>query len=125
MTNQEIFDRVVEMLKARNWARAGVLVDSPREGNPDYKYFSCRYRSPVGPCAVGLFITEEEYDSDLEGIFVGEVIMKGACKALEGADMSFVSELQSSHDAGRDAEEMKRNLVLLASSYELNAGALS
>lgn len=124
MTNQEIFDRVVEMLKARNWARAGVLIDN--DGDIELKpFFSCRYRSPVGPCAVGLFITDEEYTPGFEGLSAKEIIRGGHCKALEGADVTFLGDLQEAHDGSRTPQEMKSSLIDLARDHELNAGAIA
>lgn len=53
-TAQEIYDGVVEYLASRTKGRAGA---ETRDGG----VFTCRYRSPVGPCAVGWLLRDDEF----------------------------------------------------------------
>lgn len=108
LTKQEIFTKVYETLRERGFTRAGV-----NQADGEGEYFSCRYRSPIGPCAIGIFITDEEYDSAYENIGAGTAI-RGMCSALhEPLDEyggKFFNALQSAHDEGRTPEIMEAYL---------------
>lgn len=118
MTEQEVFDKVWEALKARGWTRAGVT-------RPDGK-FQCQYRSPVGPCAIGLFIPDELYDPKMdEENWQTRFAVKLAPNLLvsEFKGPSFLEDLQDAHDLGATPEEMETYFRKVASEYNLEIPA--
>lgn len=115
MTRQEIFNKVWSVLRDRGFTRAGT---TNSVGN-----FYCRYRSPVGPCAIGILMTDEEYDEKFEGLPARDVIEAGACVAAEGINTYFVEDLQSAHDEGTDPAEMEFRLRGFAAIHNLEIPA--
>lgn len=116
MTKQEIFTKVWTVLRDRGFTRAG-------EYRSTY-HFACSYRSPVGPCAIGILMTDEEYKESLEGLSARDVIRRGACAAAEGVDdMNFFEDLQAAHDEGTVPEEMETRLKHFAEAYNLEIHA--
>lgn len=121
MTNQEIFDKVVDMLAARDFARAGAYV--PVINNDDVETgtrFSCMYRSPIGPCAIGLFIPDELYVPEMEGKTAGRLFNEFDIPELADTPLGFLSELQQAHDQAVSAEHMKRALRSMACMFGLS-----
>lgn len=118
LTKQEIFTKVYETLRERGFTRAGITLRY-EDGE---EVFSCRYRSPVGPCAIGIFITDEEYDSTLEHKEADEAIT-GMCAALRKPlgeyGWAFFSLLQATHDEGHTPELMEAELRLFAQDHGL------
>ena len=63
----------------------------------------CLYHSPNGlKCAVGCLITDEAYDSDIEGDDIGEATVKRALQDSQidtsAQTVSFLTRLQHVHD---------------------------
>lgn len=115
MTYQEIFTKVWTTLKARGFTRAGEYRPSG--------HFVCRYRSPIGPCAIGILMTDEEYDESFEGLSARDIIRVGACAAAEGLGLVFFDDLQTCHDEGTTPEEMELRLQNFASLRNLEIPA--
>lgn len=117
MNYQEAFNKV--------WDRF-VVHDSPR-GLDEYNNYS--YRGLNGSrCAVGMFIPDELYHPDMEGI----AIYDDACPYLANlhiemgwtkADLNFLTDLQNTHD--RDDFDDGREMYLghIADKYELEVPA--
>lgn len=89
MTKQEIFDKVVAHLRAQN--RKAIDEQS-----------LCCYRGPDRTkCAAGCLILDEHYSRDLEGMTVGQSLVRSALRASgvpkEADDL--VQALQSAHDS--------------------------
>jgi hypothetical protein len=116
LTKQEIFTKVYVALRERGFTRA-VL----EENNVTV----CAYRGDVGPCAVGILMTDEEYSPAFEGKKGRNLIPHIA--ALEGYDTRegrmFVSQLQSAHDSGVHPEGMQWLLSAMADRYDLEVPA--
>lgn len=67
MTNQEIFDRVLNHLRTQRVASFGT---DPRLSAPQIEV--CLYRGPANTtCAVGCLIPDDLYDPDMEGQNIG------------------------------------------------------
>lgn len=91
----------------------------------------CRYRGLNGSkCALGLFIPDDRYTTDLEGDTISEILEKLGDDLFDLQDVSnnFVFTLQQSHDrAALDARvfnksfsaEIKARLIRLARAGEL------
>lgn len=118
LTKQEIFTKVYETLRERGFTRAGVqLLDE--EGEP---YFTCKYRSPVGPCAIGIFIEDAEYSESFEGTPAADAIDQ-MCAVLRDPlkqhGSLFFYELQEAHDNGKTPELMQEHLNEFAAIHNL------
>jgi hypothetical protein len=112
-----MFTKVYETLRERGFTRAGVLL-SDEMG----EYFSCRYRSPRGPCAIGIFLPDEAYDARFEGTpasYVAEFCPELKPLTLTAYDRKFLFQLQVAHDDGISPELMKDYLERFAAKYEL------
>lgn len=118
MTPQDIFNRVWNTLKERGWTRAGVQTDDG---------FKCQYRSPVGPCAIGIFLAEEEYipEMDENGGWTTDRAVE-RCAALRGVELPgqwFLADLQFAHDQGASPDKMRATLEYFARQYNLEIPA--
>lgn len=83
-TEQEVFDQVVIHL----FTQKTKSVDGNNE--------TCVYRTPDGKkCAAGCLISDEEYDSDIEGEAWTKLVEKGFAP---NAHVKLISALQRVHD---------------------------
>jgi hypothetical protein len=104
LSEQEIFDQFLSMMRARGWQAA-----------TDPVLESCVYRSDIGPCAIGMLIPNELYSPALEGVslrlmyefqldpdrhFVGEdiEIISKLLYFFSQQKPNFLRGLQSLHD---------------------------
>lgn len=114
MTEQEIFDKAVSVIAARNYTRAG------RVGRFGVS-FRCQYRSPVGPCAIGSLLNDNEvkpeWDEDIYSVF--QIFYK-LPERIRSVGVDFLSELQYAHDEGITPAQMRQNFIDFAARYELN-----
>jgi len=96
------------------------------------KHNRCVYRSadPCGntlKCAIGHLIADSEYEDSLEGAGIQRVLysltdLKYDFKGLYSeysSLFSFLAWLQSSHDAGMNAESMKQQLRNISRRFDL------
>lgn len=114
MNKQEIINRV--------WTHF-VVEKQPAGWDIDQR--GCRYRTSDGHCcAVGLFIPDEKYNRNFEGMTVGEVC-QFALPGLPDESYVLLVHIQRIHDvyATEDAEKFIKSistrLRILASSYGL------
>jgi len=121
-TKQSAFDFAFNALRERGFTRAGVdVVD--RHGDPQFK---CRYRGEDNaPCAVGLFIPNENYSVALEYGDTRNAVAQ--CPSLANlynpGGIEFLSRLQAAHDAGSTPGVMESNLRNLAAEHNLEVPA--
>lgn len=118
MTEQELFTRAFLALRERGFTRAWDD-NAVRPGALLNVKGMCMYRSPIGPCAMGLFISDAEYDKRMEGRGICEVLTQYKVGALQGFRGSFLVELQEAHDTGKTPGLMERNLRWFASKLDL------
>lgn len=104
---QEVIDRVVPVLRARGWTRAGEI--SARG------HFECKYRSPVGPCAIGVLLTDEEYQPEMDNADESNGVLAlleryGVLQwGLKIPDFKWLaSGLQGCHDQNDEPADMER-----------------
>lgn len=123
-TLQAIFDHVARVLSDRGWTRA---LD-PQTG-------LCRYRSPVGPCAIGACIPDTLYDPGLESLgsiesgcedqspLLSDIVDK--VFAFDDRDEMIVvlNYLQIDHDQGHTPDLMRRYFRKFAERYNLTLTA--
>lgn len=93
---QDVFNTVWNTLKARDWKRA--VGEDPRDGSE-----VCCYRSPIGPCAIGIFLSDEvanEYEGksvEFEDYkIVKGTILEPLLSTRDGR--VFITEIQEEHD---------------------------
>ena len=86
MTEQEVFNKTFETLRARNWKIAY-----------DKATGMCLYRSPVGPCAAGVHIPDEEYSDYLEQNSWKSLVYK---QVVSEAHDDLINAMQMAHDSG-------------------------
>jgi hypothetical protein len=122
MTEQEVFNTAWNALSARGWTRAGIEIKD--SVNDEYPYFQCRYRSPVGPCALGAVIPDDEYvpEWDTDRSTTTERICD-IVSTLRGLDKGFLTGLQSCHDKGRTPLVMEEDFRAFAAKYGLTIPA--
>ena len=117
MTMQEIFNRVCEHAVTQNAKSENYDCDSP--------VYGCAYRGDDGrKCFLGVLITDEAYDPDLEGKTVASCSVR---RALESSGIQstgeprkwyFLSQLQDVHD-DHEPHEWPRELRNLGDKYNL------
>lgn len=134
---QEIYDGVVGYLASRTTGRAGVEAHGG---------FSCRYRSPTGPCAVGWLLRDDEFvhspdefNCDASDLFVLGYVPRTDCMAPEpwtpttasavdrlGPHSKMLTSLQECHDDkdswrrdGRLSMQGRRQLLDIGRQYGL------
>lgn len=108
MTPQEAFAKVYTSLRDRGFTRAGETVDG---------LFRCRYRSPVGPCAAGFFIPDEEYRPEMEGRPITILEREGLLKSMSPELVKSLYRMQIIHDAALSPEEMQQDYEKFASQH--------
>jgi hypothetical protein len=102
LTRQEILDKVVEHFTEQG-------CPSVNEDNDDV---SCLYRTENGhKCAVGIFIPDELYNPDMEGLNSGTLIGKFPGVLEAGGvdteqDQDFMRVLQTAHDSAADDQRL-------------------
>lgn len=137
-TAQEIYDGVVGYLASRTTGRAGMA----RRGNA----FSCLYRSPAGPCAVGWLLRDDEFtrppdefNCGADELFVLGYLPRNDAMAVDawtpttqsavdrlGPHSAMLRDLQDCHDEkdswrpdGRLSRQGRRVLVEIGMQYKL------
>ena len=85
MTAQEIFDTIVNHLRA--------------QGAPAIDVASCKYRASNGfKCAVGCLISDEQYNTEMEGKLVSSLIIYGWLPKDFESHLSLLKCMQFIHD---------------------------
>lgn len=120
MTKQEVFTKVWTTLQARGFTRAGITT---YDGG-----FRCQYHSPVGPCAIGIFIPDELYDPAMdEQLWQTQLAIERAPELLALAELEYIGlffeDLQSAHDQGVTPRDMEIQLRKFARDYNLEIPA--
>lgn len=117
-TRQEMFDIVaVHLIRQREKSK---------------NQFGCAYRGHDGcKCGVGALIADEDYDSSLEGVSVGQdssttdsqlrVVRAARCPR---EDRNFLGDLQIVHDT-YDVEQWPEKLIAFAEVRSLDLTALA
>lgn len=109
-TEQEIFDRVWDAMKAQKFKRS--MISST----------SCGYRGEKGSrCAVGALIPDKWYDTAMEGQLLNEHVWTKyqLNRVLPEKLIKFAKELQTVHDASPSAGPMKDRLIECARKNKL------
>lgn len=111
MTEQEIFDKAVSVIAARGYTTAGVYNDTGA--------FRCQYRSPVGPCAIGSLLDDNEVKSewDENTISVSRIFFE-LPERIRG--VGFLDSLQAAHDEGNTPAQIRQNFIDFAARYGLD-----
>ncbi len=129
MTLQEIFDKAYLGLASQNFKRS--RIDSSEVFPGDTVFAGCRYRGPDGlKCAVGHLISDECYLASFEGRNADDLAI---VQALRGSgafsdamfESGFLTELQSAHDRGCTAGEMRTLLDTFAQRHGLTIPPIS
>lgn len=117
LTEQEAFNIAYRTLRDRGFTRA---VRQSLEGSDG---FVCQYRSPLGPCAIGALIPDEEYHEvfDAENMFASQV--QDFVPTLQSLGGNFLNNLQMCHDEGRTPDDMRERLERFARERNLTVPA--
>ena len=114
MTNQEVFDTVVQHLAQQKQPAV--------EGNRS----SCYYRTSTGlKCPVGCLIPDEEYQEAFETLefMTHEVI--SACPSLKTLSETLLIQLQNAHDErAHNAASLQAELRNIARDFFLDAASV-
>ncbi len=103
MTPQEIFDKVVNHLRAQGEQSRGGMTGG------------CAYRGRGGMmCAAGCLIPDSEYASEMEGKRVSAVPYFDGFSSLE-----LIGRLQDAHDGGTPGEGWEQTFKLIAFDFDL------
>lgn len=118
MNKQQIFNKV--------WNHFIVEDNGPSILSNEDGRARCSYRSPDGnKCAAGVIISDDDYDPEMEGIRVMQLVEKFNVPDYMTKHAYFIDLLQQSHDniAQGPLEEfrdkMKKNMIYVANTYEL------
>jgi len=122
LTNQEIFTKVWNHFVIEEQPFS---IDHDRElayDTHEDDQNRCAYRGPGGTkCAVGLFITDENYSPSIEGFFVSTLFEDGYLSGIGEESLHLLRRLQVVHDdsAKRSSREMfERRMRLVAADPE-------
>lgn len=89
MTRQELFNHTVTQIRGMK-SRAGEIIDGR---------FSCRYRSPAGPCVIGSLIPDGVYTPTIEGLGASDIMNRYSnLLPIAPEDVNFANGLQYLHD---------------------------
>ena len=88
----------------------------------------CRYRSPNGPCLIGILVSDEEAEkADKLNITADNAIKEGVFSTLNPSYAGFCWDIQRAHDYNTgdnndflDKEAMLEDLRWVARAYGLN-----
>ena len=105
-TNQQIFEQCAKHLINQGKQSKGKVA------------VSCKYREGNLKCAVGCFISDDEYSADMEGWEVWELITD-FYPDVDSSKTTLLRELQVIHDTHIPAE-WKELLLHLAGDYKLD-----
>ena len=129
MTNQEIFDKVVEHLIRQGQKSVGILkADWTECVYRSDKVLKCVYRSDKGlKCAVGCLIADHAYTPSLEGRPVEEPSVIDALTKSINIDVQsaikLLADLQLAHDSDnswKNIASMQHRLILVAAAHSLD-----
>jgi hypothetical protein len=113
MTEQELFDQVVNGLRAQGGKSFGQNPNRPFQIRP-----MCLYRSATGrKCAAGHVIRDEDYKPEYEGEVIRELLDKGLFPYLNPY-RQLIDRLQSIHDKHRP-EDWEHCFKEVAKMYNL------
>lgn len=132
---QALFDASVDVLAARGFTRAGLQLyfteddgdnrtsTVPTETDPTGDFY-CRYRSAVGPCAVGAIMSDEDYDPkyDEENMTVTllpDEALPVVPGVAVGAVVDLLGRMQRAHDRSIDPDDMRNSLRQVAQDSAL------
>jgi hypothetical protein len=123
MNTQEIFDTCATHLLTQN--RQSSIDTGSNSGDPE-----CRYRGPGGRmCAVGVLISDEFYDSALEGRGMDcESVQRAVCSSvgnerLTPEEIALLKNLQGVHDT-KPVEAWPEKLRAVAEYFSLSTEAI-
>lgn len=111
MTNQEVFDTVVALLRKQG-AKSMSMDQKSKE------FAQCAYRGPNGmKCAVGCLIPDDMYDPKIEGCSANSGTIVFILNKL-GIDQQLASELQTIHDI-KNVSNWEMEFMALADRHGL------
>src|SRR6185369_17355290 len=112
MTNQEMFDKMCQGLRAQGW----------QQSRNDFA--KCSYRGKDGlKCAAGHLMPDDVYQTafDLGNATVSMLPERvRTAMGVDSGNLLFVSSAQSAHDGGYLPEEMVQRFKILAKQYSLD-----
>lgn len=115
MTIQEMFDVAYTTLRDRGFTRAGAYLNDYADAP-----FTCQYRSPIGPCAIGALIGDDDYDPEWDENAEPSYDVCGLLGVENYRVLGFADKLQYAHDSGKTPQRMKENLERVAEDYGLS-----